>query len=86
MTIGNRGTVLQSGRFITELELPRYEPAVGALVGVNGVLGQRYRLEISDNLQQWPEAIRFTNNTERTVITDTNALTRSQRFYRLVTE
>jgi hypothetical protein len=89
VAIGNRGTVLQSGRLITGLEFVRYqralEPAVAstATLAVNGVVGQAYRLEASTNLMQWTNLVRFTNTAERMFFMDNAAAVHPRRFYRL---
>jgi hypothetical protein len=82
VAIGNRGTVLQSDRFMTELEWPRYEPGVGATLGVKGIPGRAYQLEASTDLLQWTNLFRFTNTVEETLFTDTNAVSLPLRFYR----
>jgi hypothetical protein len=83
VAIGNRGTVLQSGRFITDLAPPRYEPGIGFTFGLRGVIGQPYVIEASTDLLNWSPLLHFTNEIETTTFTDTNALQQSRRFYRV---
>ncbi len=84
ITMGNRGTVLQSGRSFTELTPPRYSPSVGAIVGLKGIIGRSYQFQASTNLLQWTNLFRFTNTTDEVSLTDTNAIGRPRRYYRLL--
>jgi hypothetical protein len=82
--IGNRGTILQSGRFVTELEPPAFVAGVGFRLAFKGVLNQTYQIQASTNLVNWTSLVTFTNMVESNEFTDTNALSRPHRFYRLV--
>jgi hypothetical protein len=84
LVIGNRGTILQSGRFVTELEAPVFMPGVGFRFPFKGVLNQPYQVQASTNLLDWTNLLTFTNTLPGDVFIDTDALQFPQRFYRLV--
>ena len=83
VVIGNRGTILQSGRFVGELEPPLFA-AGHAYVPFNGVLQQDYQLEASTNLTSWTPIIAFTNTAERVLLEDVNSGQHPRRYYRVV--
>ena len=83
VAIGNRGTVLQSGRILTELAPPVWQPGVGFTFGLKGVVGRAYVLEASTDLSNWTPLRNFTNETEAVTFTDTDALQNPLRFYRV---
>ena len=82
--IGNRGTVLQSGRFVTELEPPVFMSGTGLRVPFKGVVNHTYEFQASTNFMNWTRLLTFTNLTERGELMDLEALQLPQRFYRLV--
>ncbi len=84
MVIGNRGTVLQSGRLLTEWEPPSFVTGSGFQLPFKGVLNRRYEIQATTNLLHWNTITTFTNLTEHTNFTDPGALDFSQRYYRLV--
>lgn len=84
VVIGNRGTILQSGRFVTELEPPEFVAGGGFRLPFRGVLNRTYQVQESTNLVNWIELLTFTNRVEHSEITDMNALPPPPRFYRLV--
>jgi hypothetical protein len=83
VTIGNRGTILQSGRFVPELEAPAY---VGGTANVpfEGVLQRGYQFQYSTNLTTWNPIFSFTNTTDRVLLPDPNAGQSPFRFYRVI--
>jgi hypothetical protein len=83
ITIGNVGTILQSGRFETILEPPRFAGGIGFTLPFQGVLNGTYQIESSTNLMNWLNLLTFTNRSERGEFTDTNALQFPRQFYRL---
>ena len=84
VVIGNRGGILQSSRFVSELEAPIFVPGAGVRVPFKAVLNRAYQFQTSTNLVDWTELLTFTNRAERSELTDTNALRSPQRFYRLL--
>jgi hypothetical protein len=85
VAIGNRGTILQSGRFVTELEAPSFK-AGNFQLPFKGVVNQAYQVEATTNFVNWTSIARFTNMTEHSVYTDTGASPFKRRFYRLKAE
>ena len=83
VVIGNRGGILQSGRFIAELEPPGFAGG-SAHLPFKGVLRQEYQLEGSTNLTSWTPIVAFTNSSDRVVLEDPNAGQHPRRFYRVV--
>lgn len=84
IVIGNRGTVLQSWRFVAEFEPPAFALGTGLQLPFKGVLNRAYRLQATTNLVNWIDLATFTNQVERSVFTDADALQYDRRFYRLV--
>jgi hypothetical protein len=84
VTIGNRGTVLQSARFVTELDAPRYQVGLGATLTIKAFPGRGYQIQGTTNLVNWTNLFLFTNTVERTIFTDSNATLYPRRFYRVL--
>jgi hypothetical protein len=83
VAIGNRGTILQSGRFAAELEPPAYAGGM-ASIPFEGVLQRSYQFQYSTNLTNWQSVFTFTNTTDRVLLNDPNAGQSPFRFYRVV--
>ena len=83
VTIGNRGTILQSGRLDSVLEPPRFLPGTGFRFPFQAALNGAYQIQASSNLLNWINLLTFTNQSEHSEFTDTNALQFPKRFYRL---
>jgi hypothetical protein len=84
LVIGNRGTVLQSGRVLTEIGPPSFLAGTGFQLPFTGVIGRTYQVQASTNLVNWTQLATFTNTAALAAFTDTNALHLPRRFYRLV--
>ena len=84
VVIGNRGTVLQSGRFVTELEAPVLVTGTGVRLPFKGVLNQAYEVQSSTNLVNWTTLSTIWSAAEDNEFTDTNAWQHLRQFYRLV--
>jgi hypothetical protein len=84
VVMGNRGTILQSDRFVTELDAPTFVSGTGFRFPIEGVINRTYQIQASTNLANWINLLTFTNLVERSEFTDTNALQLPRRFYRLV--
>jgi hypothetical protein len=84
VVIGNRGTILQSGRFVTDLERPSFMFGTGFRLPFKGVLDHTYQIQASTNLVNWTNLLTFTNTVERNEFIDPEALQYQLRFYRLV--
>ena len=83
VTVGNRGTILQSGRFVPEMDTPSYFGGTAA-VPFEGVLQRGYQFQYSTNLTTWNPIFNFTNTVDRVLLADPNAGQSSFRFYRVV--
>jgi hypothetical protein len=84
VVIGNRGTVLQSGRFVTELEAPVMVAGTRVRLPFKGVLNQAYVVQSSTNLVNWTTLSTIWSAAEHSEFTDTNAWQHPRQFYRLV--
>src|SRR6185436_4952646 len=92
VTIGNRGTILQSARWHgSELVVAKTDamvsvPTAGFQLELRAVTGRRHRLEASSNLINWTNIFTFTNAQDEIRFVDNEARSLPRRFYRLVTE
>ncbi len=84
VVIGNRGGILQSGRFVTELKPPEFTAGSGFRLPFRGVANQMYQVQVSTNLLHWSQLLTLTNLSEHGEFLDPNPLQVPQQFYRLV--
>jgi hypothetical protein len=83
VTMGNRGTILQSDQFAPVLETPVVLGGGRVQVPFRGVLNRTYEFQASTNLGTWTLLQTFTNTTQRTLLEDATAASHPRRFYRL---
>ncbi|MBL9168383.1 MAG: hypothetical protein JNN07_11630 [Verrucomicrobiales bacterium] len=83
LVIGNRGDIIQSGRFLTELGHPIARPEGGFHIPLQGVVNQVYRMDTSTNLVDWIDLLTFTNRTEHSQFIGPIPADMPQLFYRL---
>lgn len=84
MAIGNRGTVLQSGRFQPHLEVLAYHPGRGPEILIHGVAAHPHQLQGSSNFIHWLSLLPATSTAEEMLYLDEEAPLHPSRFYRLI--
>ena len=85
VAIGNRGTILQSGRVIGPLLTVReYDPQSGLVFSIEAEMDQDYRIQTSSDLLNWTDVLEFNNTQTTTLFLDEEALFAPFRFYRVV--
>ena len=85
VAIGNRGTILQSGRVIgARLIVHTFDPRIGFEIAIEGETGCSHRLQASTDLRSWTDLLTFSNAQTTTHYLDEEALFYSCRFYRVV--
>lgn len=82
--VGNGGVILNSGRYLAELEPPALSTP-DWLIPVNAELGRSYQLESSFDLNSWKTVLTFTNSADRVILRDAGAAASGRQFYRLTT-
>jgi len=85
VTMGNRGTILQSWRVTpTVLVIRNFWQEGGFELAVHGEPGRTHRLQGSSDLREWIDLFTFSSVQERTIFLDEAAVHYPQRFYRVV--
>src|SRR5262249_6171196 len=85
VAIGNRGTILQSGRVIGPLLTVReYDPQLGFVFSIEAEMDQDYRIQTSSDLLNWTDVLEFNNTQPTTLFLDEEGLFAPFRFYRVV--
>ena len=86
VTIGNRGTILQSDYFVPPARLAAFALPSGVSLSLTGETGVTYRVEASDELpaNQWMNIGTFTLSQPTTNFLNTTTSGTLRRFYRAV--
>ncbi|MDB6031588.1 MAG: hypothetical protein JWM16_1926, partial [Verrucomicrobiales bacterium] len=83
LAVGNSGTIVQSGLLWPWLQVRGFTPA-GCLLEVQAPSGRAYVIQGSSNLETWSDLFSFNGAPVNISYTDPDALSFSNRFYRVI--